>query len=102
MKRHFKDFKQLVNQCNVILQVLDARDPLGTRSVKAEQYIMSNFGGSKVRQRPLLFNIGWFLFFFIASYLSIEQSGYDSKRCCNGVVGIFIDISSDGSFLCST
>jgi len=47
VKRHFKDFKQLVNQCNVILQVLDARDPLGTRSVKAEQYIMSNFGGSK-------------------------------------------------------
>ncbi|EME29378.1 GTP-binding protein of Nug1 family isoform 1 [Galdieria sulphuraria] len=47
IRRHVKDFKQLVNQCDIILQVIDARDPLGTRSMKAEQYIMSNFGGSK-------------------------------------------------------
>lgn len=47
IRRHAKDFKQLVNQCHVILQVVDARDPLGTRSIKAEQYIMSNYGGSK-------------------------------------------------------
>ncbi|GJQ11232.1 hypothetical protein GpartN1_g3023.t1 [Galdieria partita] len=47
VRRHLKDFKQLVNQCDVILQVIDARDPLGTRSMKAEKHIMSNFGGSK-------------------------------------------------------
>eukprot|EP00871_Galdieria_phlegrea_P001320 jgi/Galph1/2189/GphlegSOOS_G856.1 len=47
LRRYVKEFKQVANDCDVILEVLDARDPIGTRSLQVEKYIMSNFGGVK-------------------------------------------------------
>lgn len=42
-----KIFQQVVEQADVVLYVLDARDPEGTRSKEVERQIMSAAGGSK-------------------------------------------------------
>ena len=42
-----KVYKQVVDSADVILYVLDARDPSGTRSKEVEQLVMSADGGSK-------------------------------------------------------
>lgn len=47
MRRFFKEFQQVVENCDVILQVVDARDPLGCRLTEAERTIQSLHGNSK-------------------------------------------------------
>ncbi|KAI9862534.1 MAG: hypothetical protein M1813_004386 [Trichoglossum hirsutum] len=42
-----KIFKQVVESADVILYVLDARDPEGTRSKEVEQMVMASDGGEK-------------------------------------------------------
>lgn len=39
-KAFFKDFKRVVEMADVVIQVLDARDPLGCRNAKAEKFIL--------------------------------------------------------------
>ncbi|KAH6615214.1 nucleolar GTP-binding protein-like protein 2 [Boeremia exigua] len=46
-KQFDKIYKQVVDSADVVLYVLDARDPIGTRSKDVEQLIMSADGGSK-------------------------------------------------------
>lgn len=47
-KRAFmKEFKKVLDSSDVILEVLDARDPLGCRCYEAEKAIMTAGGGSK-------------------------------------------------------
>jgi nuclear GTP-binding protein len=46
-KQFDKIYKQVVDSADVVLYVLDARDPIGTRSKDVEQLVMSADGGSK-------------------------------------------------------
>lgn len=46
-KAYDKIFKQVIDSADVILYVLDARDPEGTRSKEVERQIMSAAGGEK-------------------------------------------------------
>ncbi|KAJ3215926.1 Guanine nucleotide-binding protein-like 3 [Dinochytrium kinnereticum] len=45
-KAYYKEFQKVVELSDVILQVLDARDPLGCRALQVEEYVM-NAGASK-------------------------------------------------------
>ncbi|KAH0544104.1 hypothetical protein FGG08_001722 [Glutinoglossum americanum] len=42
-----KTFKQVVERADVVLYVLDARDPEGTRSIEVERMVMASDGGEK-------------------------------------------------------
>ncbi|KAI0538295.1 P-loop containing nucleoside triphosphate hydrolase protein [Xylaria digitata] len=46
-KVHDKVFKQVVDQADVVLYVLDARDPEGTRSKEVERMVMAAASGGK-------------------------------------------------------
>ncbi|KAI0478239.1 P-loop containing nucleoside triphosphate hydrolase protein [Xylaria cf. heliscus] len=46
-KAHDKVFKQVVDQADVVLYVLDARDPEGTRSREIERMVMAAASGGK-------------------------------------------------------
>lgn len=46
-KQFDKIYKQVVDSADVVLYVLDARDPIGTRSKDVEQAVMSADGGAK-------------------------------------------------------
>lgn len=46
-KQFDKIYKQVVDSADVVLYVLDARDPIGTRSKEVEQMVMSADGGAK-------------------------------------------------------
>lgn len=46
-KAHDKVFKQVVDQADVVLYVLDARDPEGTRSKEVERMVMAAASGGK-------------------------------------------------------
>ena len=41
-KAYFKEFSKVVEASDVVLQVLDARDPLGTRSPDVEKAVLGN------------------------------------------------------------
>ncbi|KAJ3099974.1 Guanine nucleotide-binding protein-like 3 [Phlyctochytrium planicorne] len=45
-KAYYKEFQKVVELSDVILEVLDARDPLGCRAKQVEEYVM-NAGASK-------------------------------------------------------
>lgn len=47
-KAYFKDFKKMVAEVDVVLQVLDARDPLGCRSKQVEEFIMNQGSDKKL------------------------------------------------------
>lgn len=47
LRRFFKEFQRVVENCDVLLQVLDARDPIGCRLTKLEQSIRSSYGEKK-------------------------------------------------------
>jgi len=55
-KAFFKEFKQVVDAADVILQVLDARDPIGCRVKEVEQMVLE--GGSDKRIVLVLNKIG--------------------------------------------
>lgn len=44
LRRFYKEFHRVVENCDVLLQVLDARDPLGCRLTQLEQNIRSAYG----------------------------------------------------------
>lgn len=47
LRRFFKEFQKVVDNCDVLLQVVDARDPLGCRLKQLEQAIRSTHGDRK-------------------------------------------------------
>lgn len=47
LQRFFKEFRRVVENCDVLLQVLDARDPLGCRLTQLERDIRSTYGEEK-------------------------------------------------------
>jgi len=47
-KAYYKEFKKVVESADVILQVLDARDPLGSRCREVEQAVAADKGGKRL------------------------------------------------------
>ncbi|EPY29390.1 nuclear GTP-binding protein [Strigomonas culicis] len=47
LRRFFKEFQKTIESCDVLLQVLDARDPAGCRLSKLEQTVRSLYGEDK-------------------------------------------------------
>jgi len=47
-KAYYKEFKKVIESADVILQVLDARDPLGSRCREVEQAVAANKQGKRL------------------------------------------------------
>jgi nuclear GTP-binding protein len=47
-KAYFKEFKKLIDAADVILEVLDARDPLGCRCEDIEKRILTHAAQKKI------------------------------------------------------
>lgn len=47
LKTFYKEFKKVVDAADVIIEVLDARDPMGSRCPQAEEMIMNSTGANK-------------------------------------------------------
>lgn len=47
-KSYYKEFAKVVDAADVIIQVLDARDPLGTRCAEVENMVLGQGGGKRV------------------------------------------------------
>ncbi|KAL0481881.1 nuclear GTP-binding protein [Acrasis kona] len=47
-KAYYREFKKVVEQSDVIIEVLDARDPIGCRCIDIEKNIMSNNPDKKI------------------------------------------------------
>lgn len=58
-KAYYKEFQKVVEQSDVILQILDVRDPLGCRSKMIEELILNT--GTNKRIILVLNKIGLFL-----------------------------------------
>jgi nuclear GTP-binding protein len=48
LRAYHREFRQVVETADVILEVLDARDPLGTRCVAVEQSVLAAGSGKKL------------------------------------------------------
>lgn len=47
-KAYFREFKKVMEHADVVLEILDARDPLGTRTRHVEQMIMDSGLNKKI------------------------------------------------------
>ncbi|KAG5495215.1 hypothetical protein JKF63_02270 [Porcisia hertigi] len=54
LQRFFKEFHRVVESCDVLLQVLDARDPLGCRLTQLEKNIRSTYGDDRKKMVVVL------------------------------------------------
>lgn len=57
-KAYYREFKKVVDGSDVILEILDARDPLGCRTKQIEEMIMAS--GTNKRVILILNKIGWY------------------------------------------
>ena len=47
-KAYYKEFRKVVEEADVILEILDARDPLGCRTKQIEELILTNFTNKRI------------------------------------------------------
>ncbi len=73
-KAYFKEFKKVVKAADVILEVLDARDPLGCRCTQVEQMILTQDPNKKIIL--ILNKIGNPPLASCSSYLHLLQTSY--------------------------
>lgn len=48
LKAYYREFKKVVEEADVILEILDARDPLGTRCKQVEQAVSEAKGNKRL------------------------------------------------------
>jgi nuclear GTP-binding protein len=66
-RHYWRELKHVVDQSDVVLIVLDARDPLGCRSREMEQRILNSRPGPSGRPKRIVFvlnKIGLFYFYY--------------------------------------
>ena len=48
LRAYYRDFRKVVEASDVVLEVLDARDPLGCRCLQVEQAVLSSGANKKL------------------------------------------------------
>ncbi len=70
MKTFYKEFKKVIEAADVLIEVLDARDPLGSRCPQVEEMIINS--GKNKKLVLLLNKIGNIIFIYLLKYLKFN------------------------------